>query len=324
MKLVLSHYLKTLRERDEFDRLMPELLLEMGYVTLAKPQTGPRQYGVDFAAVGKSPKDGVDEMLLFVLKQGNIGRGEWTGNPNAVRESLVEVLDVYLHSYITPAHQNLRKVIIVSTTGELKQDTQLTWTSFVAQNSSRATFEFWGGNSVAELLEKYLLDEHLFDAQDRADLRKSLALAADPDYRFPDLCRLLLRQLGLTESGQLSEQGLQQNTSSLQKALMRVNLAARVCAYWADADGERRQALWVCERTILWAWHRLSLHPTEQQKQLYETVAEIWRSYQHAANRYYEAMLDHVHEHDGMSGYCRESGEFSIVLFEHVAAGANV
>jgi len=37
MKLVLSQYLRTLRERDEFDRLMPELLFEMGYVTLSTP-----------------------------------------------------------------------------------------------------------------------------------------------------------------------------------------------------------------------------------------------------------------------------------------------
>ena len=95
MKLILAHYLRTLRERDEFDRLLPELLVEMGYVPLAKPQTGVRQYGVDFAAVGQCAEDGVKEILLFVIKQGDIGRTEWDGDPKtSVRPSLVEVLDV--------------------------------------------------------------------------------------------------------------------------------------------------------------------------------------------------------------------------------------
>lgn len=318
MKLVLSQYLSTLKERDEFDRLLPELLFEMGYVTLTKPQTGTRQYGVDFAAVGKSAEDGVDEMLLFVLKQGDIGRSDWSGNPNAVYESLLEVLDVYLGLHVPQQYKNFRKVIVVSTTGDLKSDTAPNWIGFVNTYADRAKFDFWSGSKVAELLEKHLLDEHLFDAEDRSDLRKSLALAADSDYRFPDLCRLLLRQLGLTTIGALSEHGQRQNTKSLQKAIRRVHLAANVCTYWADADGERRQALWVCERTILWAWHRLQLHPKDQHKHLYDDVAAIWSTYQKAANRYYEAILDHANTQDGLSGYCRESAEYSVVLFEHV------
>ncbi len=323
MKLILSQYLRTLRERDEFDRLLPELLFEMGYVTLAKPQAGMRQYGVDFAAVGKA-EDGVDEMLLFVLKQGDISRSDWSGNPNAVYESLLEVLTVYLSMHIPPQYQAFRKTIIVSTTGDLRADTQLNWDGFITTYADRATFYFWGGDKVAELLEKHLLDEHLFDSEDRSDLRKSLALAADSDYHFPDLCRLLLRQLGLTKTGALSETGQQQSTKTLQKALRRVHLAASVCAYWADADGERCQALWVCERTILWAWHRLQLHAKDQQQSLYDDVAAIWVSYQKAASRYYEAILNHVNTRDGLSGYCRESAEFSVVLFEHVGLLASV
>lgn len=323
MKLVLSQYLRTLRERDEFDRLLPELLFEMGYVTLAKPQAGMRQYGVDFAAVGRA-EDGADEMLLFVLKQGDIGRSDWSGNPNAVYESLIEVLTVHLTMHIPPQYETFRKTIIVSTTGDLRADTQLNWDGFTTAYAGRANFRFWSGDKVAELLEKHLLDEHLFDTADRSDLRKSLALAGDSDYRFPDLCRLMLRQLGLTKNGGLSEAGKQQTTKSLQKALRRVHLAASVCAYWADADGERCQALWVCERTILWAWHRLQLHVKDEQPLLYDDISAIWTTYQKAANRYYEAVLDHVIIRDGLSGYCRESAEFSVVLFEHIGLLASV
>lgn len=51
MKLILSQYLRTLKERDEFDRLLPDILLAMGYVPISRPQTGIEQHGVDLAAV---------------------------------------------------------------------------------------------------------------------------------------------------------------------------------------------------------------------------------------------------------------------------------
>ena len=45
--MILAQYLRTLKERDEFDRLLPDILLAMGYVAISKPQTSIRQYGVD-------------------------------------------------------------------------------------------------------------------------------------------------------------------------------------------------------------------------------------------------------------------------------------
>lgn len=80
MKLVIAEYLRSLKERDELDRLLPDLLVEMDYVPVARPQTGNRQYGVDIAARGRNPKTGDDELLLLVVKQGDIGRPEWDGS----------------------------------------------------------------------------------------------------------------------------------------------------------------------------------------------------------------------------------------------------
>lgn len=105
MKLVIAEFLRTLKERDELDRLLPDLLIEMGYVPLAKPQTGNRQFGVDIAARGKDPRSGNEELLLAVVKQGNIGRTEWDGNDQAVRQSINEILDVYLKSHVEPQNK---------------------------------------------------------------------------------------------------------------------------------------------------------------------------------------------------------------------------
>ena len=43
IQLVLSHYLAGLRERNELDVLLPELLKAMGHNVLSRPQVGPGQ-----------------------------------------------------------------------------------------------------------------------------------------------------------------------------------------------------------------------------------------------------------------------------------------
>lgn len=323
MRLIISQFLRTLRERDEFDRLLPDLLLAMGYVPLAKPQTGVRQYGVDLAAVGKSSVDGSDEMFLLVIKQGDLGRRDWdSGEPTSVRPSLNEVLDVYLTKHIAPEHNGLRKTIVLATTGDLKQDVELNWTAFKELNAARANFDFWGADRVSDLVERYLLDENLFPPGDRSDLRKSLALAADPEYDFRDLNRLLLRQLGLTAEGKAENPDI--DLKHLQKAFRRAHLAAQICARWAQADGDSRQALWVNERALLWTWHRVQLVNSEDRSKLNSAVSGMWHSYIEAAARYFEVINPHLHIRDGMAGYGSEGAAFAVVLFEHIGLIASV
>lgn len=126
MKLILAQYLSTLKERGEFDKLLPDLLIAMDYVPISKPQTGVRQYGVDLAAVGISPEDGIRELLLFVIKCGDIGRNDWDSGPQSVRQSLNEVFDVYLKTHVEPDHELLRKRIVLATTGGLNKKRRLT------------------------------------------------------------------------------------------------------------------------------------------------------------------------------------------------------
>lgn len=323
MRLALSHYLRTLRERDEFDRLLPELLTQMGYLPLVKPKAGVRQFGVDFPAVGQSLKDGTDELLLFVIKQGDIGRRTWAGDPNAVRESMEEIIDVWLGSHVPPEYENHRKVIVVATTGDLGQDVEPNWAGF-ATRYPLIRFEFWGADKVSDLVEEHLLNEHLFDGQDRSDLRKALVMGADSEYRFDHLCQLMLRQLGIASDGKLNDSGTQQNAPALIKALRRVHLAALVCSHWADSEGERRQALWVMERTLLWCFHRAVLQSLQERQDVREVIWEIWRSYMQAASRYYDAVVAHIHVKDGLSGYTREGAEYSVLLLEQVGLLASI
>lgn len=322
MKLILAQYLRTLKERDEFDRLLPDLLLAMGYVPVSKPQTGVRQFGVDLAAVGHSPEDGIQELLLLVIKRGDIGRADWDSGPQSVRQSLNEVLDVYLKTHVEPAHESLRKRIVLATTGDLKQDTQINWDSYTKEHTTLAFYNFWGGDQIALLLEQHMLNEHIFDAEDRANLRKSLALAGELDYDQKDLYKLFLRQLGLTNEGALANKTTKPR--DLIKALRVVNLAAQIFAHWSEDEGNLKQAQVAVERAVLWAWHRIHLEEENNRHLYHQEFGELWMGYNTAGKKYFEKLQSHLHVEDGMSGYCRENAEFSLVVFEQIGLLASI
>ncbi|QOX78269.1 hypothetical protein FY034_04750 [Trichlorobacter lovleyi] len=317
MRLILAQYLRTLRERDEFDRLLPDLLLSMGYVPVSKPQTGNRQYGVDMAAVGKHPEDGIRELLCLVIKRGDLGRNEWDSGPQSSRQSLNEVFDVYLKTHVEPQHEPLRKRIVLATTGDLKQDTQINWDSYAKGHSGEVTLDFWGGDKIATLIERFMLSEHVFDATDRSDLRKSLALAGELEYDQKDLHRLFKRVLGVSDQGQLTTKNV--SKKDLVKALRVVSLAAQIFSHWAEDEGNLKQALFAVERAMLWSWHRINLEEEKKRKQFYQEFGEsFWRCYREIALRYFEKLQPHYYVKDGLSGYCRESAVFSLVIFEQI------
>jgi hypothetical protein len=321
MKLILAQYLRTLKERDEFDRLLPDLLLAMDYVPVSKPQTGVRQYGVDLAAVGVSPEDGVQELLLLVIKRGDIGRTDWDSGPQSVRQSLNEVFDVYLKTSVDPAHESFRKKIVLATTGDLKQDTQINWDGYTKEHSAQAAFSFWGGDQIATLLEQYMLNEHMFNAEDRTHLRKALALAGELDYDRRDLHRLFHRQLGLMNGGELPTPSIKPD---LVKALRIVNLSAQVFSRWSEDEGNLKQALLATERAMLWSWHRIQLEKAEDKERYYAEFGESWRGYSAVAHRYFNKLQDHFYVQDGLSGYCRENAEFSLIVFEQIGLVASI
>lgn len=320
MKLIISQYLRSLKERDEFDALLPDLLLAMGYVSVSRPQTGVRQFGVDLAVVGEG-SDGANELVLLVIKQGDIGRNNWDSGPQAVRPSLNEVFDVYLRSHVDKAHESYRKKVVLATTGGLKQDTQPNWNGYVHDNAERAKFEFWGADKVATLIEKHLLNENIFKEEDRKDLRKALALAGEVDYDQKDLHRLFLRQLGLTQRGELADQKVR--VKNLIKGIRITSLAAQIFARWSEDEGNLKQSLIASERALLWIWHRIQLHTKRKAKLIHE-FAPVFRGYCRIADEYFKKIQGHLYVKDGLAGYSRENASFALNVFEQIGVIATI
>lgn len=317
LALVIAEYLRTLKERNELDRLLPDLLVEMGYVPISRPQTGNRQFGVDLAVRGINPDSGQAELLLLVIKQKDIGRSEWEGSDQAVRPSLNEIFDVYLKSHVEAEDMGKPVRIAVVTNGELKQTIQASWSGYVNDQSNRALIEFWGLDKLSALIECHLLDEHIFHDEDRRDLRRALALAGDVEYDQRDLHKLMLRTLGLTLEGVLD--GPLKSKKDLLKALRVVNFSANAFASWALGDGDGRQGLRAMERAMLWSWHRVrTVDAWESDEHMTLALVSLWQSYQSVRRQYFEKLQDHCYVEDGLLGYASDSAELSLVAFEQI------
>lgn len=180
MKLLLKEYIAALKERDELDALLPDLLSEMGWTVFLRPSRGPRQFGVDMAACGEV--DGVRKVYLFTLKAGNLTRTEWHANPQGVRASLDQIRDTYLPDGIPPQYAGLPVVICLVYGGDLAQAVERDLRGYFKNNKKRGlSYDDWNGDRLANMLMTGALREHLLPKESRALFRKSVALVDEPD-----------------------------------------------------------------------------------------------------------------------------------------------
>lgn len=285
MRLVLREYLAMLRESGELDVLLPDLLLAMGIEPFTRPMRGIRQFGVDIAAVGQDPDDPSTgaKLLLLTVKRGNITRGEWNTGTQALRPSLDEILDVYLRTMVRPEHAGLKAKIIVVTGGDMRQDVQPDWTSYVELNQKKypqygtIEFSFWGGDRLAQLMDENLFDEFLFPEELQQQLRKTIALVDQRDaepVHFYELVRTLLFERKLPRG--LSDAEFRQR----HKVFTLIELSLMVVFRWAEDAGNVRGACLAAERTLLttWDWMRSADHlGVPKTRRSFERLVAVFR-----------------------------------------------
>lgn len=177
---MLTHYLATLRERNELDALLPELLVAMGHNVLSRAQVGVPQGGVDVLSSLAAP-DGQEEAFLFIIKFGDIGREDLYAGAQAIQPSVREASTEYVQNRLPANLRGGRKRLVVLSNGEWKQAAQ---GGFKVLSDEVATqpgcsLEFWGIDQLATLIEAHLLDESLLLKAGRDHLRAAIATLDD-------------------------------------------------------------------------------------------------------------------------------------------------
>lgn len=182
MKLILKEYLRSLKERNELDALLPDLLTEMGMIVTSLPQRGTRQNGVDIMAVGKNTNQ-EDTVFLFSVKDGDLNRTHWNGDSDqALRPSIEEIIDVYIPNRIPREHKNKKVVICLCFGGNILEQVRENVSSYTSlKTTDDISFEEWNGDKIAELIIQHLLKESLLPVGFREELRRSIAMIEEPE-----------------------------------------------------------------------------------------------------------------------------------------------
>jgi len=317
LQLIIREYLSMLKESRELDSLLGDLLLSMEIEPISRAQIGVRQYGVDLAAVGLDPEDGVTKKLfLFTIKSGDINRSGWDAAKQGVRSSLNEIIDVYIPNHLDKNHKQFPKKIIVCCNGELKQEVQQNWTGYQKQNATKAEFDFWGADKLSLYISEYFLDEYLFPESARKKIRRSLSLVGLPEYdlnHFYTLVDEILFDRKLPKS-----KGRVQEKKRL-KAIRLVHLALRILSSWGEEEGNTKPGLLAAEYTLLrvWDWMRL-MNLLTNTKTLREFYAIYYTTYQKIAAYFFNKIFKHCHTRDGLFGWGpgAEVVEYPIRVFE--------
>lgn len=245
MKPLIREYLASLRERDELDAVLPDLLSEMGYTVLSRPSRGTRQFGVDVAAI-EPGDDG--RLYLFSIKRGDLTRSEWDGDSSqALRPSLNEIRDVYIPAHVPEEHRARRIVICLCLGGDVQEQVRLNVTTYQKENETpRVSYAEWNGDRIAGYIETGLLREGLLTRQMRSSFRKAVAMVDEPDVSFAHFSELVGALLGNMKDAS-------------EKA--RITAARQVCIclwvlfVWARDAGNVESAYLSSERALLGVWH---------------------------------------------------------------------
>ena len=248
MKLILRQYLSDLRERDELDAILPDLLSELGYNVLSRPSRGTRQAGVDVAAVGPDQDDGGDQKLfLFTVKAGDLHRGDWDSrSPQAVRPSLNEIVDSYIPARVAKQYQQLKIVICLCLGGEMKENVQIQWKGYVENNSTeKISFRLWNGDKIASLLLVGVLRQELLEPRFRADFQKSVAMVDYPDISYRFFVRLVKGLLTGVDTDRIQLTRLRQ-----------IHLCLWILFVWAREEENLAAPLEASEYAILCIWDK--------------------------------------------------------------------
>ena len=268
MKLILRQYLSDLRERNELDAVLPDLLSELGFNVLSRPGLGTRQSGVDVAAVGPDEDaGGRNKLFLFTIKPGDLRRRDWDdGSPQALRPSLNEILDSYIPTRIPDQYRHLDIAICICIGGEIKEDVQVQWTGYVQNHrTDKISFREWNGDKLAGLLLSGVLRQELLEPRLQSHFQKSIAMVDHPDVAYRFFKRLTQ---GLLE-GDVGEQ-------NRLTRLRQVYICLWVLFVWAREAHNLEAPLRASEYVVLYVWNdcRSVLGKKTVQQDMYLTVLD--------------------------------------------------
>lgn len=190
MLFLVQDYLASLKEREELDAILPDLLRAMGFQIVKLAFRGEVEHGVDIAAIGQ--EDGETALYLIQVKAGDIDATLWDSGPNAVRPTLNNLLDVPFEDLTQPRLQQARRQTILAHNGHLRENIRERFNGYVRdQFSPPMAFARWDLDELAKLFQEHLLNERILPKEHQRLLKRALVFLDVPDYDLGDFKQLV-------------------------------------------------------------------------------------------------------------------------------------
>lgn len=314
MRIIVKEFLSLLKESRELDRLLPDLLRMMNMNVLSEPQIGTRQFGVDVIAAGEY--EDANSYIIFTIKEGDVDRNNWdNNNPQSIRPSLNEILDVKLKD-IPSKYKNYKKIIVLATGGEIKQEIESNWNGFIEDNSKKynINFEFWGGDKISQLIIEYMLNENIFSDKSRKLFRKSLALLGDVDYDLKDFYNLIDDILKNTKK---NKKGVYSYKEIL-KSIRTTKLCLIILFYWSKEEDNIKPVYYAGEFCLMKTWNFIFKNDFNTNKKIINEFKTMY-SIIHIINQFYlNQIFKTMDTNGGLNKYCIDQNSFNIIIFEQI------
>lgn len=199
MRLIVQDYLAQLKERSELDAILADLLRSMGYQIIKLAFRGEVEHGVDIAAT--KMEAGENKLYLFQVKEGDIDQQMWDGNPNSVRPTLSNLLDVPFNDLTQPHLRGAKRKVVLVHNGTVRQNIRERFNGFIERDFlPKMEFETWNIDALANYFSENLLNEWLLPKSYQVLLKRTLIFIDVPDYDLIDFKQLVSAILPTTGS----------------------------------------------------------------------------------------------------------------------------
>ena len=309
MKLIIKQYLSSLRERDELDAILPDLLSQMGLNVISRPGRGTRQAGVDVAAVGKIGS-GEEKIYLFSIKSGDLTRTSWHGDSiQSLHPSLDEILESYIPTRIPDEHKDKDVVVCICIGGDIQEQVRVDVEGYIKKNKrENLAFEEWNGDKLASLILENFLREDLLPQDARSELRKSLALLDEPESSYQHFATLI-KSLSRARNDKADKDIM---------LLRQINICLWILFAWARDVDNLESAYLSSELAVLHAWEITKTYSTKDTKvanAIQLVLLSILSLHQKICAQYiYKKILPHVVKKHALSVAVRASWSLDVNL----------
>jgi hypothetical protein len=311
---MIQEYLSMLKESDELDLIVPDLLSSMNFNIVAGAQKGVRQEGVDIHAIGIDKDSNLKTNYLITVKKGDITRDVWSSNKQAVRQSLEDIIDVYVTQKMTEEQLKLPTKIILCFGGELKQEVQSNWVGFQSKYKDY-NFVEWSGNQLSALIEEYLTNEHLFFGSTKQDFRRSIVFLSDIDYKLTHYDRMLNE---LLDKDTWSKKAKSSFKKDAVKTLRTISLSLGMLNQYAKESNNQHHTINAAELASLKSWSFIIDLKLEKNKHVLNSFNQIYMQYMDYSAKYYQRIEPYCFHKDGICQQTRDSITSSIVTFKQI------